>query len=104
MKTFRNVSWVVFLISIFALIILFQERIGVALPGHHIKTEPTVILSTATAVCSLISGIITSIVSLRKDRLDTRKTELELEKTRLEIAKLRKDSSSVFVSKTGLDK
>jgi hypothetical protein len=92
MKTFRNISWIVFLISILAFGMLYPSRIGVSAPSHHSRTDPSLIVSFITATGSLISGLVTSIISLKKDRLDTQKTELELEKTKLEIAKLQKEN------------
>jgi hypothetical protein len=98
-KKLRNISWVIFLLSIVILSTFLRSTTGVAAPSHHSRIEPTVIVTLITSAVSLISGIITSISALRQDRVNTRKIELELEKTKLEIAKLRRETETDFAKK-----
>jgi len=92
MKKIRNISWVIFLLSLFFLGAFLKSQPGVAAPSHPSRIEPTVVVPLITSAVSLISGIITTISTLRQDKVNMRKIELELEKTKLEIAKLKRET------------
>ncbi len=93
-KKVRNISWVIFVISILAACFL-SFTFTTFPPSSTGDPESSLLivwLPLITAIVSLISAVTTSIVTLRRDRLETRKAELDLAKTQLELAKLQKDT------------
>jgi hypothetical protein len=99
MKILRTVSWVIFLLSLLVLSTFLRSDTEVSAPESPSKFEPAMWISIITATGSLISGVVTSVITLRRDRLDSMKAELELEKTRLEISRLQKDTEIELAKK-----
>jgi hypothetical protein len=114
LKEYRRVFGMVFVVSIGCYVLAVSGVIPgssaggcrffagcVSSSGPDVAPVITAYLSGASTVIALVGLVVTTLMTLRRDKRDALRAELEMEKMRLENEKLRRDLESGASSQTG---
>ena len=106
MKKIRNISWLVFGLSIlFILFILIPSFfLGNSQPSNPPASQEPLwltllsdqivgLVSLVTSITSLVTGVMTQVIIMRRDRLENRQKELALKEMELKLARMEKENA-----------